>query len=627
MEQGQVQAHGTSPPPKLANARSLHYLGRGTRWGTALDRPQLLALATIVAMMALFAWGRLRYDLVAVIALIAAYLIGIVPAEKAFTGFSSDIVIIVASALILSAAVSRSGVVEFAMNHARFDLSKPRSQIVTLTTCVAALSALVKNIGTLAMFLPIAFKVARRSGTSPALLLMPMSFASLLGGLITLVGTSPNIIVSQSREKMLGTPFRMFDFAPVGIGLTLAGIAFLAFGYRLLPTGRRATASIEAAFNLDAYATEVTVPPDSPLIGKSISDLEKQSEDDLDVAVLIRGGLNRSHPPKNTKIRADDLLILHGEPGVLERAVAAGKLILMRQDKKPAKETASDEIGVMEAVIGNDSPLIGRTVSQNQLFDRYDLNLLAVSRRGSRITHRLSSVRLKAGDAIVLQGNMRFMPDTLGELSCLPLAERPLGLGRSRNAYLPIGILALAMLLVALGILPVAIGFFMAAILVIIANSVSLREAYSAIDWPILVMLGALIPVSDAAQSTGLTETVANLVSLLSDFLPRWGYVALLLLIAMCVTPFLNNAATVLIIAPIAVSLASSLKMNPDPLLMATAIGAGCDFLTPVGHQCNTLVMGPGGYRFGDYWRLGLPLSLIVLLAGVPLILLFWPIN
>lgn len=591
-----------------------------------MDQQQILALSTIIAMMALFAWGRLRYDLVAVVALIAAYVVGIVPAEKAFTGFSSDIVIIVVSALILSAAVSRSGIVELAMSYISFDLSKPRSQIVTLTTCVATLSAFVKNIGTLAMFLPIAFKFARRNGTSPSLLLMPMSFASLLGGLITLVGTSPNIIVSQAREKLLGTPFRMFDFAPVGIGLTLAGIVFLAFGYKLLPTGRRATASIEAAFNLDAYATEATVPESSPFDGKSIAELEKQSEGDLDVALLIRGGLHKSHPAKRTRIKANDILILHGEPEVLERAVAAGKLTLTRQDKQPAKESASDEIGVMEAVVGNESRLIGRTVTENQLFDRYDLNLIAVSRRGSRITKRLSTVRLKAGDAIVLQGNMRFMPEALGELGCLPLAERPLGLGRNRSTYLPIIILGIAMLLVALGIVPVAIGFFIAATLVILSNCITLRETYNAIDWPIVVMLGALIPVSDAAQSTGLTGSIGNIVSSLADILPQWGYVAVMLLIAMCVTPFLNNAATVLILAPIAVSVATSLKLNPDPLLMAVAIGAGCDFLTPIGHQCNTLVMGPGGYRFGDYWRLGLPLSLIVLFAGVPLILLFWPL-
>ena len=591
-----------------------------------MDQQQVLTLATIVAMMALFAWGRLRYDLVAVITLVACYFIGIVPAEKAFSGFASDIVIIVASALILSGAVSRSGIVELAMSYASFDVSKPRGQLIALTTCVAVLSAFVKNIGTLAMFLPIAFRFARRSGTSPSLLLMPMSFAALLGGLITLVGTSPNVIVSQAREKLLGTPFRMFDFAPVGIGLAVAGIVFLAFGYRLLPTGRRATASIEVAFNLDAYATEAAVPDDSPFVGKPIGELEKQSEGTLDVAVLIRGGLDKSNPAKNTKIKAGDLLILHGEPEVLERAVAAGKLVLARQDKQPAKESASDEIGVMEAVVGSESRLIRRTVSENQLFDRYDLNLIAVSRRGSRITRRLNSVRLKAGDAIVLQGNLRFMPEALGELGCLPLAERPLGLGRSRNTYLPIAILGVAMLLIALGLIPVAMGFFVAATLVILANCISLREAYNAIDWPILVMLGALIPVSDAAQSTGLTDSIAAIVSHLADFLPRWGYVALMLLIAMCVTPFLNNAATVLILAPIAVSVATSLKLNPDPLLMAVAIGAGCDFLTPIGHQCNTLVMGPGGYRFGDYWRLGLPLSVIVLVVGVPLILLVWPV-
>jgi di/tricarboxylate transporter len=289
-------------------------------------------------------------------------------------------------------------------------------------------------------------------------------------------------------------------------------------------------------------------------------------------------------------------------------------------------DTPSDEIGVTEAVITPDSPLVGSSAGQLKLFDRYAVNLLAVSRRGRRITHRLRQVKFRAGDVIVLRGNLAAMPETLGALHSLPLAERDLNIGR-KTSLLPVGVLATAMALVAFNLVPVAIAFFGAAVIVLLAGSLSLRDAYDAIEWPILIMLGALIPVSEALRTTGGTELIATWLSNTAAPLPGVGALAVLLAAAMAVTPFLNNAATVLVMAPIAASFAHRLGYNPDAFLMAVAIGAACDFLTPIGHQCNTLVMGPGGYRFGDYWRLGLPLSLIVLAVGVPLIALFWPIS
>jgi len=586
---------------------------------------QTLAFAIVIAMMALFAWGRWRYDLVAAVALLAAVIVGIVPPDQAFKGFSDDIVIIVASALVVSAAVARSGVVERVVRMLGPYLTTITRQIVALVGSVTLLSGFVKNIGALAMLMPIAFQLARRTGTSPSSLLMPMSFGALLGGIVTLVGTSPNIIVSRVREQLLGEPFNMFDFTPVGAGIAIAGFLFLVFGWRLLPRHRKGAASMDAAFNIEGYTTEVTVPEDSPAAGVTVKALEELGENEIEVITLLRGVTRRYEPAGNVVIKAGDILILQGEPAALERIVALEKLKLTRAGKGHEIDTPSDEIGVMEAVITPASELVGSSVGQLKLFDRHAVNLLAVSRTGRRITHRLRAVKLRAGDVVVLRGNLAAMPETLGELHCLPLAERDLHIGRQRSLF-PIAVLAAAMALVAFNVVPVAIAFFGAAVILLLAGSLSLREAYDAIEWPILIMLGALIPVSDALRTTGGTDLIAAGLSQASASLPATGALALLLAAAMAVTPFLNNAATVLVMAPIAASFAARLGYNPDPFLMAVAIGAACDFLTPIGHQCNTLVMGPGGYRFGDYWRLGLPLSLIVLATGVPLIAFFWPV-
>ena len=585
---------------------------------------QALAFSIIGLMMALFAWGRWRYDLVAAIALLTAVIAGIVPPDQAFKGFSDDIVIIVGSALVVSAAVARSGVIERVARRLGPYLTTINRQIVALVGSVTVLSAFVKNVGALAMLMPVAFQLARRSGISPSSLLMPMSFGALLGGIVTLVGTSPNVIVSRVREQLVGEPFKMFDFTPVGIGIAAVGFVFLVFGWRLIPH-RKSAASIDAAFNLEDYTTEVSVPEESPANGITVKALEELGENEIEVITLLRSRKRRYEPAGNVVIKAGDILILQGEPAALERIVALEKLELTREGKLHEVDTPRDEIGVTEAVITPDSQLVGKSVGQLKLFDRYAVNLLAVSRKGRRITHRLRSVKLRAGDVVVFRGNLAAMPETLGELHCLPLAERDLRIGR-KASLVPILVLAAAMGLVAFNLVPVAIAFFGAAIVLLLVRSLTLSEAYDAIDWPILIMLGALIPVSDALRTTGGTDLIAAWLSQAASVLPPVGALALLLAAAMAVTPFLNNAATVLVMAPIAASFAGKLDYNPDAFLMAVAIGAACDFLTPIGHQCNTLVMGPGGYHFGDYWRLGLPLSLVVIAVGTPLIAFFWPV-
>ena len=586
---------------------------------------QGLAFGILGAMMALFVWGRLRYDLVAALALLAAVVSGIVPPKEAFKGFSDDIVIIVGSALLVSAAVARSGAVEVAMRFASPYVGSVRAQMILLVAAVTVFSAFIKNIGALAMMIPVAYQFARRSGASVSCFLMPMAFGSLLGGIVTLVGTSPNIIVARVRQELIGEPFHMFDFTPVGLGVAAAGVAFLVFGYRLLPI-RQGAAGLDAALEAHEYTTEAKVPEASPVAGRTVADLRGLSEDGVSVVGIVRNNNRSARPLPDVEIRPDDTLLLQGDPKALDSLVAHAELRLTRDDRPLEKGEATDEIGTIEAVIGQDSALADHTVEQVALYQRFGVNLLGVSRRGERIMERLRSVRLRAGDTVVLQGVLRFLPETLKQLGLLPLAERSIGLGSARRGSVAVAILAATVLVVAFDVLPVAVAFFGAAVLLVLFGALPIREAYQSIEWPILVMLGALIPVSDAIRTTGATEIIASWLSHLAGMLPPSGAVALVMVAAMAVTPVLNNAATVLVMAPIAASFATQLGYRPDAFLMATAIGAACDFLTPIGHQCNTLVMGPGGYKFGDYSRLGAPLSIIVIVVGVPLILLAWPI-
>ncbi|MBB5667275.1 di/tricarboxylate transporter [Rhizobium leguminosarum] len=584
---------------------------------------QWLSLLIIALMMGAFVWGRYRYDVVAVSSLLVAVIAGIVPAKSAFSGFSDDIVIIVGSALIVSAAISRSGIMDLALRRFSPERRGPRMQLIILVAIVAALSAFVKNIGALAIMIPVAVQMARKSRVSPSMFLMPMSFASLLGGLMTQIGTSPNIIVSRVREEITGQPFTMFDYTPVGLALSVAGVVFLGLFYKLLPERSRVETSMDEAVAIKNYTTEAKVITPSGAIGRSVSWLQKPAGGDAMVTAIIGGGGQRRTPLPDTVLKDGDLLIIEGEQSALDKIVSEAKLQL--SDRKHEAETRQD-IGSVEAIVGEHSRLIGVSAKDVALFHNTGLNLLAVSRRDRRFTERLGEIKIRNGDVVVLQGDLQKLPDLLREWGCLPLVARDLKLGNARNGMIPVMILLATMGATAFGGIPVATAFFAAAFLMVVTGSVPLREVYHHLDAPILIMLAALIPISDSLRTTGTTEIIADLLSRTAEMLPPFGALTLILVAAMAVTPFLNNAATVLVMAPIAATFAAKLGFRPDAFLMAVAIGAGCDFLTPIGHQCNTLVMGPGGYRFGDYARLGLPLSLIVVLVSVPALLAVWPI-
>jgi di/tricarboxylate transporter len=588
---------------------------------------QGLAFGIVGVMMALFVWGRIRYDIVAMLALVAAVFVGIVPAREAFTGFSDDVVVIVACALVVSAAIARSGVTELAIRPLAPYLHSARAQVFVLVFAVITFSTFIKNVGALAILMPVALQLAKKAGTSPAQLLMPLSFGSLLGGLITLVGTSPNIIVSRVREEIVGQPFEMFDYAPVGLGLSAIGLVYLTFAYRILPKERRGGVSIDAAINIENYVVEASVPKTSPLADRLAKEVEALGEGQVKLTTIVRERFRRYKPTPALKLRAGDLLLLEGDPIALEKVVARGGLRLGGQPSEASASADADTVGVVEGVVTADSRLIGANMTEIDVRRRYDVNVLAISRSGERITQRLRSLRFQAGDVVVVQGSYDVLPDTLKDLGILPLATRELGLGRDRRRWIPLLILAVAIGAVVLKLLPIAMAFFAAAVALLVTKSITLREAYETIEWPILILLGALIPVSEAVRTTGATDLIAGWLHAIAGGLPPLAAIGLMLVAAMAITPFLNNAATVLMVGPIGAGLATRLGLNPDPFLMAVAVGAACDFLTPFGHQCNTLVMGAGGYRFSDYWKLGLALSILIVLAGVPLIAAVWPLG
>lgn len=608
-----------------------------------LTQDQAMAFGIIVATLVLFIWNRWRYDLIALLALFACVATGLVPAKDAFVGFADPVVVTVATILVISAAVSRSGFIDVCLKLLSGVAERKNVQIVVLVAMVMALSAFMNNVGALAVFLPVTIAFARKAGRSPSEMLMPLSFGSLLGGLITLIGTPPNLLISRVREDIVGSPYSMFDFAPVGLGLCLMGIVYLAIGWRLIPKERRGAVSAEDQFTIEDYISEVMVGEDSPWAGQSISEVETAIEGDFTIVGILHENERTLIPSGKTVIAVGDTLLIETDPVTLKEITDKAKITLAGSKEIEGLKLTSDEIGVTEAVITAESIMARTTPRRLQLRSRFGVNLLAV-RQAARAGNagfgwakrflktgdrpkRLSERVLQEGDVVVLQGKLDSMPETLADLGCLPLAERNLQLGRGRKAVLPVLVMGASIALTVSGTLPISIAFLGGVLAIGLLRILRLNEMYAAIDAPVIILLAAMIPVSEALRTTGGTEIVATLVASATQGLTPPLMIGLILIATMLVTPFLNNAATVLLMAPIAAGIAQQLNYNVDPFLMAVAVGASCDFLTPIGHQSNTLVMAPGGYKFSDYGRLGFPLSVLVVLIGTPLIMWAWPLQ
>ncbi len=585
------------------------------------------AFAIIALMLGLFMSDRVRYDMVGGIALIAAVATGIVPSDRAFDGFANPVIVIIAAVLVLGRAIAISGVIDLAIRRLLRTFEGTSAQVGILSACVAVLSAGMKNVGTLGIFMPIAIQTAVRSNRPPSLYLMPLAFSSLVGGTITLIGTSPNLLISTVREDLEGRPFGLFDFASVGLPLTVLTVLFLSAGWRLIPQGRTGQASAERQFEIETYTSEVTIPPSSRSIGRTVEELEAMGDGAIEVTSIIREGNRRYIPSGHWQLYAGDVLVIQADPVALKTVIDEGELVLHGAGAIAATRSKDDTIENVEAVITVDSPMIGQTLTSMHLRRRFEISMLAISRGGRRILSRLPRTRFEAGDVIVFQGRRAALADTLAELRCLPLADRSLTLGHKRLRFLPVAILGLAMVAIVAHLAAPAVAFFAAAVAVVLLGLAPPKDAYSAVDWPVIVMLGCLIPVGESLKTTGASDLIGRALTALAGHLPGEQTIGLVLVVSMLVTLFLHHAAAVLVMGPIAAALAAGLGYLPDAFLMAVAFGASCDFLSPIGHQNNALVMTAGGYRFGDYWRLGLPLTVMVAVCGTWLIGIFWPLH
>lgn len=589
---------------------------------------QISAFAILAGVLVFFIGGWLRYDFVAFGALFAAVVAGIVPSGEAFEGFGNPAVVTVALVLMISEGLRQSGVIDLIAEYAVPDTQSPTLLIAVLAGLAAALSGLMNNVGALALLMPVALQAARRSKISPATLLMPLSFGSILGGMTTLIGTPPNILVSNFRAEGAGEPFGMFDYSWVGVPVAAAGVAFVALiGWRLIPVGQNSPASGDPEFDIQPYMTEVRLTEASSLVGTFMLEaMNALTDRDVSVAGLIRGENQIPYPGMTERARVDDILVVTGEADALEKTIADFKLELVGEKEIESGAIKSDRISLVEVVVTPGARIAGMTTKEIGLRNRYGLNLLAVSRQGKQTLTRMNQHRFRPGDVLLLQGDVDQIGDSLSRLGCLPLAKRSLGVGRHRRALFASTVFAAAIAAAAFKVVPITIAFGVAIAVMILGRIVSPTRAYSSIEWPILILLGCMIPVGEALDRTGAAALIAQGIVTLTSGFPTVVALVLVMVVTMTLSDIMNNAATAVVMAPISVQIAERLNSSPDAFLMAVAIGASCAFLTPIGHQNNTLVMGPGGYRFGDYWRMGLPLEILVVAVSVPFLLFAWPL-
>lgn len=586
---------------------------------------QTILFTLLFAVFVFLIWGRWRYDLVAFVALLIALLTGVVPKEEAFSGFGHPATVIIALVLIISRGLSNSGAIELLARHVIDATRKLGAHIAIMSALAASLSAIMNNVAALALLMPLDLQAARKSGRSPSLSLMPLSFASILGGMITMIGTPPNIVVAEYRNAALGESFSMFDFAPVGLACAVVGVAYVALiGWRLLPAGRSGAVAGTELFDLADYIAEVRVPDGSIVIGQRVRDLDElAAKSDIDIIGLTRQGRRFPGLARLTEIQAGDILVVEASPDSLDEALGALELEYVGKGQGILED---DELTLSEVVVQETSKLAGRSAMSFRLLYRYRVALVGVSRQGKRFREQIRRLVVDPGDVLLLLGSEERLADVMGRLGLLPLADRGQRVVQRNKIWIAVGAFAAAIIIASMGLvyLPIALGCVVA--MYVGLNIVPIRDVYDSIEWPIIVLLGSMIPIGSALQSTGGTALIADgIVSMSSGMSPVF-VLTLLIAVTMTLSDVMNNTATAVIAAPLAVDIAGRLGVNPDPFLMGVAVAASCAFLTPIGHKNNTLIMGPGGYRFGDYWRMGLPLEILIVVVSVPVILVVWPL-
>jgi len=611
---------------------------------------QLIVFGVLAATLVLFVWNRWRYDLVALGALLACALTGVVPADEVFAGIGHPAVISVAAVLVLSRGLLNAGVVDSVARRLMQVGDRPWAQVAALTGIVALSSGFMNNVGALALFMPVAIWMSRQSGRSPSYLLMPLAFGSLLGGTLTLIGTPPNLIIAGYRAEAGESPFGMFAFLPVGAAVTVAGVLFIALlGWRLVPRRQEQEGNGDL-FEISAYLTEVRVPEGCKYAGRTLHALigAVKEEADVQVIALVRGDERQRMPSTYEVLREGDILLVEADSDSLKALLDVTGVELAAnvdehddeaREERDATEQAVEqekarkshksrhgELTLAEAIISPGSILVGTTASGLDLRERHGVNVLAVARQGQRLRQRLGKIRFATGDILLLQTREDALQSTLNNLGCLPLASRGLSITTPRNVLLASAVFAITLATIAFGLLPAATALVTGALVMILVGLIPVGRIYESIDMPVIVLVAAMLPVGQALETSGGSQLIADALLSVGQSLPAAATLALLMVAVMLISNVVNNAAAAVLAAPVAISLARGMDASVDPFLMAVAIGASCAFLTPIGHQSNTLVMAPGGYRFGDYWRLGLPLSILVVLCAVPTILWIWPL-
>lgn len=585
---------------------------------------QIILFSLFGSVFALLLWGRFRYDLVAFSALMVGVVLGVVPTKDAFSGFGHPATLVVALVLIVSAGLVRSGAV-FLITRTLVDSSRALGGHIALMGGIGAvLSAFMNNVAALALLMPVDIQTARKAGRNPGLSLMPLSFATILGGMVTLIGTPPNIIIAAIREESLGEPFGMFDFAPVGGVAAIAGLVFVALiGWRLIPN--RDTDMVTPS-DLAQYIAELTVPDESPHIGKRLAELYDDAEK-TDVAILglIRDGKRRYGRATNTLLRAGDALVLEASPEALDEFRTALNLAFSDADRQDRLTAAGDGLEVIEVVVPESARIAGKTAQAVGLAWRQSSVLMGISRQGRRIIEQMRKTQIQPGDILLVLCPKGRGPDVTEWLGCLPLAERGLAVTANEKVWLAIGLFAGAVAAASFGLLylPVALGLVVVSY--VLTKILPITEIYDHIEWPVVVLLGSMIPLGAALEQSGGTELIAGTLVSVTEGLPAWAILTVLMVVTMTLSDVLNNTATTIVAAPVGIQMAQTLNVSPDPFLMAVAVAASSAYLTPIGHKNNTLILGPGGYQFGDYWRMGLPLEALVVAVSIPSILIFWP--
>ncbi len=591
-----------------------------------MSTDQGILLLILFALLILLVWGRWRYDIVALGALFLASIFGIIPQTELFTGFGNPATITVVMVLIVSYGLTKSGAVEFITDAIEPISGIPYLHIAVLTFLAAFLSMFMNNVGALALLMPITIQSTSKAGRSPATVLMPLSFGSILGGLVTLIGTPPNILIANYRQEMTGEAFTMFDFAPVGGGIAVCGILFmLLIGWKLVKV-RKQTTGLEL-FDVEEYLFELKVTEESTFADKKARELKASlAEQKLVLLSMLHRREKIPMVYRRQIISANDLLMIQGSHDDIEQFANAHKLQMVSAENAQREILHGEDSQAAEVVVTPNSPIVGRTPRDIGFNKKYSVNLLAASRSGTPHRDRLRDFKFAVGDVLLLYGPGDEIQEAIIKLNCYPLASRVLGLGRNKKALPALATFILAITAAASGLISIQLALGLATVIMVLLNIVPVREFYDGVDWAVVVLLGAMIPLGAALETTGTTTLLVNGILLVAGDMPPLFLIAMILIITMSVSDVLNNAATAVLMAPIAFNIALSLELNPDAFLMAVAVGASCAFLTPVGHQNNALIMGPGGYKFGDYWRMGLPLEIVIVAVALPLLVLVWPL-